>query len=212
MDRFTHAFDTIPRPVQTLLGKLGIDERFVRTFFLLCWSPKNFLSSNSEETSRPVEFLAASSCVYSTSLLALLAKEVSFPQTTFANDLAIWLGVYVVVMTLSVVFMHKDYLWFGFFRDRSKPKLIYRVRIARAAYMQGWWLISTTPLAVLVFLFPRFSEQIAAVYSFVIGVFFLRLVIHFHQINVRAYNMFIWIVLGFSVAVPIVGSIVSRFR
>jgi hypothetical protein len=56
-------FDLLPAPARSTLEKLGIDERFVRTWILLATNPSIVAG---ESCSRPFEFLSGSLAVYST--------------------------------------------------------------------------------------------------------------------------------------------------
>ena len=118
----------VPVPVQKLLGKIGLDERYFITVYDLVKTPSSLLGEKKDEYSRPLEFLATS-----TSLFAVIAIAQSFGFEALGKTDAVshtlkeyfveWLIVYCTVLLISLVLMFVDLLVLGLFRDKTKENL-----------------------------------------------------------------------------------------
>jgi len=167
--------DLVPKPIQGILGKLGLDGRYLTAHRLLVREPSDVLVEPRDRVSSPFEFLSASTAVYAFVAVVcfsipegLLAKSYD-PEGVLKEYMVSWLTLYGFTLLVALIGIHADMLFFYFFRNKPSVPLRYKTRVLAVSYLWGWALFWTAPtlfLERLALRAPAWNQDLQAVEVF----------------------------------------------
>ncbi|MDH5229574.1 MAG: hypothetical protein OEY38_05905 [Gammaproteobacteria bacterium] len=190
-------YDLVPKPIQTVFLKLGIDERFFRTFVVLTFKPSKFNLEDQIDFSRPLEFVGVSALISSVIGIASALAISSFSKldlidVVFKVYFIEWIELYLYTIAFILLEIHLDIIFFGIFSDIRKPDLTYSQRLMGSAFLVGWCYLCYLPVdvAVNVLIDSQLSEIIMVGYTVLVLIYQTRIAKYILNLDVKIYLMF----------------------